>query len=48
AHVAIDTGAAAGEIVVLVARATGEGTLDVLGAVANDSRLANRALAALD
>ncbi|MBN8847415.1 MULTISPECIES: hypothetical protein [unclassified Sphingomonas] len=48
AHVAIDTGAAAGEIVVLVARATGEGALDVLGAVANDSRLANRALAALD
>ncbi|MFW2853256.1 hypothetical protein ACM61V_15235 [Sphingomonas sp. TX0543] len=48
AHVSLDTGAVAGEIVVLVARANGTGELDVLGAVANDPRLATRALAALD
>lgn len=48
ARVAIATGAAEGEIVVLVARANGNGELDVLGAVANDARLATRALAALD
>ncbi|OJU22847.1 MULTISPECIES: hypothetical protein [unclassified Sphingomonas] len=47
AHVAIDTGVSAGEIVVLVARATDDGGVDVLGAVANDARLATRALAAL-
>ena len=45
AHVAIETGAASGEIVVLVARATENG-VDVLGAVA-DAKLAGRALAAL-
>lgn len=48
AHVAINTGVSAGEIVVLVARATDDGGVDVLGAVANDARLASRALAALD
>ncbi|WEK43860.1 MAG: hypothetical protein P0Y64_03250 [Candidatus Sphingomonas colombiensis] len=47
AHVSIETGASVGEIVVLVARATGNGELDVLGAVANDTRLSTRALAAL-
>ncbi len=48
AHVAINTGVSAGEIVVLVARATDDGGVDVLGAIANDARLASRALAALD
>ena len=48
AHVSLDTGATPGTLVVLVARVAADGTLDVVGSVANDPALAKRALSALD
>lgn len=47
ARVAIETGAAPGEVVVLVARVAADGALDVVGAVANDQALSERAVRAL-
>ena len=47
AHLSLDTGAAPGTLVVLVARVAVDGTLDIVGSVANDPALAKRALGAL-
>ncbi|VVT18729.1 conserved hypothetical protein [Sphingomonas sp. EC-HK361] len=47
ARVGIETGAAAGEVVVLVARVAADGALDVVGAVTNDAALRDRAIRAL-
>lgn len=46
AHVALDTGAAPGSVVILVARVSDDGGLDVVGTVADDAALAERALRA--
>ena len=47
ATLALDVPAQAGELVLLVARATGSGMLDVLGSIGDDPKLAARAYAAL-
>ncbi|WP_174284776.1 hypothetical protein [Sphingomonas bacterium] len=47
AHVSIDTGATPGSLVVLVARVAADGTLDVVGSIANDAALNKRVLTAL-
>ncbi len=48
ARLSLDTGAKPGTMVVLVARVAADGSLDVVGAVANDTALSKRALQALD
>jgi hypothetical protein len=44
ASVEIDTGLPAGDYVVLLARADGEGMLDIIATVAGDSTLTQRAM----
>ena len=46
AHLSLDTGAAPGSVVVLVARVAADGSLDIVGSVA-DKALARRALGAI-
>ena len=48
AHVAIDSGAKPGEMVLLVARANAGGGLDIIGTVIGDTDLVERAVSAID
>ncbi len=47
AHVTLETGAAAGETVILVARAAPNGGLDIIGSVSDDAALTRQAVRAL-
>ena len=48
ARLSLETGAASGTLVVLVARVAADGMLDIVGSVANDAALSKRVLGKLD